>query len=237
MKLNPVQSTNNDTTQNTILSKIRDYVDLRWMDLGDKLPSERILSQLFEVSRRNICDAIETLESYGLVESIAKTGIYLATDRTLFSGVIEGLVSMGEEDFLSVVESRLMLENQSVYFAASRRTDQDLEEIENAFQAYKTKLLSKENALGEDLLFHLAIAKASKNSTIYGMMLQIIPKINSVFIKTRVKDATGFDYEIKKHQAIFEAIKNKDPQEAVRCMNFHFELLHDFCDDFTVRAR
>lgn len=237
MELKPVILKANVDLHNSIISKIRDYVELRKMEQGDKLPSERVLCQFLNVSRRNVCDAFEKLELYGLVTSIPKTGIFINTGRAVFSGVISGIMALGEEDFLSVVESRLMLENKSVYFAACRRTDQDLEDIERALNTYKAKILSKENALEEDLLFHLSIAKASKNSTIYTMMLQIIPKINTAFIRTRVSDEVGFNYEIDKHQAIFEAIKNKDAEEAVRCMDFHFELLNDFCDDFKERVR
>ena len=235
-ELKPIRIKDNVEVHNLIISKIRDYIELRNLTVGDKLPSERVLSETLNVSRRNVCEAIEKLELYGLVKSIPKTGIFVNTGRAVFSGVISGLLTLGEEDFLSIVEARLMLENKAVYFVASRRTDQDLEDIATALHNYKVRILAKENALEEDLLFHLAIAKASKNSVIYTMMLQLIPKINSVFVKTRVSDQDGFDYEIAKHEAIFEAIKNKDPEEAVRCMEFHFELLIDFCNDFKKRV-
>ncbi|WP_179333879.1 FadR/GntR family transcriptional regulator [Winogradskyella costae] len=235
MKLNPVRIKDNIEVNSLILSKIRDFIDLRRLEQGDKLPSERILSQTLDVSRRSIRDAIDKLELYGLVKSIPKTGIFMNTGRIAFTGVIDGMLNMEEEDFLSLIESRLMLENKSVFLAATRRTEDDLINLETALHAYNAKILSSEDALQEDLLFHLAIAKASKNTTIYAMMLQIIPKIIAVFVKTRVCDEDGFNFEIDKHQAIFEAIKNKDAEQAIKAMNFHFELLNEFCDDFKQR--
>ena len=68
------------------------------------------------------------------------------------------------------------------------------------------------------------------------MMLQIIPKIMALFVKTRVSDQEGFNYEVDKHEAIFQAIKNKDAEEAVKCMDFHFELLIEYCNDFKQRV-
>jgi GntR family transcriptional repressor for pyruvate dehydrogenase complex len=125
-----------------------------------------------------------------------------------------------------------MLEAKSVYLAAKRRTDEDLVKIEAAFNRYKTKILSGEDALQEDLLFHLAIVKASKNSSINDLMLQITPKIISVFQKTRVTNEEGFIFEVNKHEAILNAIRDKNPDEAVRRMEFHFNLLIEFCSDF-----
>ncbi|WP_179353151.1 FadR/GntR family transcriptional regulator [Winogradskyella vidalii] len=235
MKLSPVRIKDNVEVNSLILSKLRDFIDLRRLELGDKLPSERVLSETLNVSRRSVRDAIDKLELYGLVKSVPKTGIFINTGRIAFTGVIEGMLNIGEEDFLSLVESRLMLENKSVSLAATRRTKDDLIDLEIALNAYNDKISNSEDALQEDLLFHLAIAKASKNTTIYTMMLQMIPKIITVFVKTRVCDEEGFNYEIDKHQAIFDAIKNKDAEQAVKAMDFHFELLNEYCNDFKQR--
>ncbi|XMO87031.1 FCD domain-containing protein [Algibacter sp. AS12] len=236
MKIKPVRIKDNTEVLNLIVSKIRDFINLRRLDVGDKLPSERVLCETLNVSRRSVNDAIDKLEYYGLVKSVPQTGLFMNTGRVAFSGVIDGILNSGKEDFISLAESRLMLEEKSVFFAASRRTDEDLKEIKAALTRYKDKILSRKNALEEDLLFHLAIAKASKNVTIYNMMLQIIPKLISVFVKTRVKDEEGFNYEINKHEAIFQAIKNRDPEEAIKRMEFHFELLIEYCNDFKQRT-
>lgn len=236
MKLEPVRIKDNIEVHNLVISKIRDFIKLRRLDQGDKLPSERVLCETLNVSRRSVREAIDKLEFYGLVKSIPKSGIFINTGGVLFTGIIEGMLDLGKEDFLSLNEFRLMLENKAVFFAATRRTNKDLDDIEAALNKYKSKILSEEDALQEDLLFHLAIAKASKNTTIYAMMLQIIPKIIGVFIKTRVSDSEGFNYEIDKHKAIFQAIKNRDAELAVKSMEFHFELLIEYCNDFKERV-
>jgi len=239
--LKPVRIKDNVKVHNLVISKIRDYIELRKLELGDKLPSGRVLSETLKISRRNVNEAIEKLELYGLVQSVPQAGIFINTERVAFIGVIEGILTLEvltleEEDFLSIVEFRLILENKAVFFAAARRTSEDLEAIEVALNKYKSKILSKENALQEDLLFHLAIAKASKNSMIYKAMLQIIPKLIEIFKKTRVCDEEGFNYEIDVHEAIFQAIKSKDVEQAVKSMEFHFKLLIAFCNDFRQRV-
>ena len=59
-----------------------------------------------------------------------------------------------------LVETRILLELKSSSLAALRRTDADLVQMKNALEAYKEKVLAGEDAVQEDLLFHLAIAKA-----------------------------------------------------------------------------
>ncbi len=223
----------NIEVHNKIISKIRDYINSRNLEPGDKLPSERVLSEQFNLSRRNIGEAIEKLEFYGLVKSVPQAGTFLASiGRIALNGIIEDVIALEEEDFLSLVETRLMLESKSVSLASLRRTDEDLNKIEDALNKYKVKILSGKDALQEDLLFHLAIAKATKNNTINALMLQIAPKIILTFQKTRVTDKEGFEFEIKRHEAIYKAIKNQNPEEAVIAMEHHFEKVVKFCNEY-----
>ena len=216
-----------------IISKIKDYIKSKNLAPGDKLPSERVLSEKFNVSRRNVGEAIEKLELYSLVKSVPQSGTFVAEIGNIaINGIIEDIITLKKEDFLSLVETRIMLEVKSVYLAAQRRTEEDLFNIEVAFNRYKAKILSGEDSFQEDMLFHLSIAKACKNSTINALLLQIAPNIIIAFEKARVCDDDSILYEIEKHEAILLAIKNKNPKQAVLEMNKHFELLISFCDEF-----
>ena len=120
--------------------------------------------------------------------------------------------------FKSLVETRILLELKTVRLAATRRTEEDLENLEEALIAYKEKALNGQDAVQEDLLFHLAIAKASGNSTMNTFMLIIIPEIITNFQKYHVCDAGLTKRGIDDHQAIFDAIKEQNPQLAKQKM-------------------
>lgn len=233
MNLEILTKSDNRKIQNVIISKIRDLITHKNLEQGDKLPSERVLSEKFGVSRRNVREAIEKLEFYELVKSIPQSGTFIANiGQIAMIGIIDEMVTLEKQNFKSLVETRMLLESKTAYLAAKRRTKEDLENIEEALNNYRTKLLIGENAIQEDLLFHLAIAKASGNSTINALMLQITPKILSVFEQTRVCDEEGFIYEVKKHETIFEAIKDQDSKLAVESMEFHFKMLTEFCNNY-----
>ena len=70
MKLEILTKSDNDKIQNLIISKIRDLINYKNLEPGDKLPSERMMSEKFETSRSNVREAIQKLEFYGLLKSI-----------------------------------------------------------------------------------------------------------------------------------------------------------------------
>lgn len=93
-------------------------------------------------------------------------------------------------------------------------------------------MLNREDALQEDLLFHLAIARASGNTTMNAFMLKITPKIISIFENNRICDYDKFILELQRHETVFEVIKNKNVTKAIEGMEMHFEMLADFCKNF-----
>nr|WP_284041136.1 FadR/GntR family transcriptional regulator [Polaribacter sp. Z022] len=216
-----------------IISKIQEYIKSRNLQPGDKLPSERVLSENFKVSRRNVVEAIEKLESFSLVKSVPKSGTFVAEIGNIaLNGIIDDIIILKKENFLSLVETRIMLEEKSVELAAKRRKRKDLKNIETALDNYKSKILSGQDALQEDMLFHLAIAKASKNTTINTLLLKITPNIITTFEKTKVNDEFSITYEVNKHEAIFNAIRDKKPKQAVKAIKSHFEMLIKYCERF-----
>lgn len=230
MKLEVLTKNENKDVQNAIISKIRDLINFKNLEPGDKLPSERMLSDKFEVSRSNVREAIQKLEFYGLLNSIPQSGTFVANIGVIaLNGMIEDILRLEKQDFKSLVETRILLELKSAALAATRRTEEDLEEIKDALDAYKEKAISGQDAVQEDLLFHLAIAKASKNSTINTFMLIITPEIIINIEKHHVCSDGLAISGISEHEQIFEAIKSQNPQLAKEKMKIHFKTLYEYC--------
>lgn len=230
MKLEIPVKTDNSNIQKEIISKIGELINFKNLEPGDKLPSERMLSDKFGVSRSNIREAIQKLEFYGILNSIPQSGTFVANIGVIaMNGMIEDILLLDEPDFKSLVETRILLELKTVRLAATRRTEKDLAYIEEALNAYSKKVLNGEDAVQEDLLFHLAISKASGNSTMNNFMLIIIPEIITNFQKHHVCDAGLSQRGIAEHQAIFEAIKEQNPQLAKQKMKDHFKELYQYC--------
>ena len=230
MKLEILTKPENYSIQKKIISNIRDLINLKNLEPGDKLPSERMLSEKFEVSRGNVRESIQKLESYGLLNSIPQSGTFVANIGVIaMNGMIEDILRLEDPDFKSLVETRILLELKTARLAALRRTDKDLVELKLALEAYKEKVLNGEDAVQEDLLFHLAIAKASGNSSMNNFMLIIIPEIITNFEKYHVCDKGLANEGIKEHQAIYNAIEIRNPKLAKQKMKDHFKVLYQYC--------
>ncbi|MFD2588707.1 FadR/GntR family transcriptional regulator [Croceitalea marina] len=230
MKVEVLTNTEKQDVQQSIIAKLRDLIEYKNLEPGDKLPSERMLSEKFGVSRSNIREAIQKLEFYGILYSKPQSGTFIADiGRVAMSGMMEDILGLEEPDFKSLVETRILLELKTVRLAALRRTEEDLEALQSALNAYKKKVLNKEDALEEDLLFHLAIAKASKNSSMNTFMLIITPEIITNFEKYHVCDSNQSFKGIQEHEDIFMAIKDQNPKRAKEMMKVHFNVLYQYC--------
>ncbi len=230
MKVEKLAKVDGLNVQKSIIANIRDLINHKNLEPGDKLPSERMLSEKFEVTRSNVREAIQKLEFYGLLKSIPQSGTFVANIGVIaMNGMIEDILRLEDPDFKSLVETRILLELKTVRLAALRRTDKDLEKMKEALDAYTQKVLKGEDAVQEDLLFHLAIAKASGNSTMNTFMLIITPEIITNFEKYHVCDKSLATLGIEEHLSIYNAIKNQDPQLAKQKMKEHFSVLYQYC--------
>ena len=216
--------------QKRIIAQIKALINNKNYEPGDKLPSERMLAEKFEVTRSNIRDSIQTLEFYGLVKSIPQSGTFVADiGITALNGMIDDILNLPSPSFKDLVEARIFLELKGVKLAALRRTEDDLIHLENALAAYSDKVIRGEDAVQEDLLFHLAIAKASGNPTLNTFMLKITPEIITNFEKHHVCDKDTAFKGIQEHKDILDAIRSMDTVEAKNAMKKHFKNLYQYC--------
>ncbi len=230
MKLQVFSKNDNQKIQNFIISKIREHINYKNLEPGDRLPSERMLSEKFEVSRSNVREAIQKLEFYGLLKSRPQSGTFVANIGVIaLNGMIDDILSLENPDFKSLVETRILLELKTVKLAALRRSEEDLTRLKEALDAYRTKVMNGEDAVQEDLLFHLAITKSAGNSTMVRFMLIITPEIITNFEKYHVCDESQKLLAIDEHQHIFNAIEKMDPQLAKDAMKRHFLMLYQYC--------
>lgn len=230
MRLDFVARSESKKVHDEIICKIRDLINYKHLEPGDKMPSERMMAQKFGVSRGNLREAIQQLEFYGLLKSIPQSGTFLANIGVVaLNGMVDDILQLEEPDFKSLVETRILLELKSVRLASLRRTEEDLSQIEDALHAYSEKVRKGEDAVEEDLLFHLAIANASGNSTLNTFMLKITPEIITNFEKYHLCDTNQAFLGIDEHQAVYDAIVRQDPKLAKIKMKEHFKALYQYC--------
>lgn len=212
-----------------IINQIKELIVSGQLKPGEKLPAERKLSEKLMVSRTAVRDAIKKLEFYGIVKTHPQSGTVVAgMGVTALQGLISDILRVDGSDFKSLVETRVILEINSVQLAAERRTDENIIKIKAALEKYHDKLVKGELTVEEDLLFHLEIAEASQNPVLKSLMMVITPDIIANFVKY---DVCGDDIKAeryKEHQNILTQIINRNPNEAKLAMDIHLNSIRNF---------
>lgn len=222
MKISLIDKNSNRLIQNNVIAKIRDLINSKNLERGEKLPSERDMSERFNVKRNHIREAIRKLEFYGVLKSMSQSGTILSIGLVGFNGIVDEIIELDAPSFNELVETRISLELKIVKLASQRRTEFDLKRIKEALIAFRNKIIAGENYLEEDLLFHIAIAKASKNNTLLSLMLLITPSILNTYDRDSVCEGDKVISEIKKHENILLAIEQQNEEVASKMMEDHF---------------
>ena len=218
-----------ETSADKIIKQIRSLIASGQLKPGDRLPSERNLAEKLGVGRAHVRDAIRKLEFYGILKTLPQSGTVVAgIGLTALVGLISDVLKIEENDFTSLVETRVLLEINAAKFAAERRTEEDIIELEKAMEAYRKKIKNKEVAVEEDLMFHLKIAEAAKNSVLKSLMLIITPDIVRNYLKYKVCDEETEFKAFQEHQKILEYIIKKDSESAGKMMQEHLKDVMEF---------
>lgn len=212
-----------------IIRQVRELITSGQLKPGDKLPPERKLAEKLGVGRSNVRDAIKKLEFYGILKTLPQSGTVVAgIGITALEGLISDVLKIENSDFASLVETRVLLETESAKLAALRRTDQDIEDIQQALDAYASKIKLNQQAVEEDLMFHLKIAEASKNAVLKSLMLIITPDIIKNFIQLDIcKDGRSVDV-LEEHEIILKHIIAQEPEAAAEAMRIHLKDVFDY---------
>jgi DNA-binding FadR family transcriptional regulator len=124
-------------------------------------------------------------------------------------------------------EFRIALEGEAASLAASRRTNEDLNAIADAFQAMAQAVRSGEVGAEADIRFHNAIAAATKNKVFESAMealavhtLQGITVTRNLSLRVGRKRLETVQAE---HKLIYDEIRESNPDRARDAMRSHID--------------
>lgn len=218
-----------ETPVDKIIRQIRDSISSGQLKPGDRLPSERHLSEKLGVGRSHLREAIRKLEFYGILKTRPQSGTFVAgLGIPALEGLITDMLGLQGRDFKSLVETRVILETNLAELAAINRTEKDILDIEKALIAHRTKIEQNKDAVEEDFLFHLKIAEASKNSVLKSLMLIITPDIMHYFKKHNVCGEGRSSSAVDQHQVLLKHIINKDADAAGETIQRHLSDISEY---------
>lgn len=222
----PLKSDFEIVRRNKVYEEVAKQIErliLKKLKPGDKLPSERELAEMLQVSRSSIRDAIRGLELMGLVEPRQGAGTIVRerSGQSLITPFANSLTHR-RELVTELLDFRKMLEPPLAARAATHASPEEIAEMEEILQRQEEKQSQGEFAIAEDSEFHYSIALASGNSVV----LKVIDTLMDLLRDTREYSLQVEGRPPKSlagHRRILAAIKRHDAEAAKAAMRRHIE--------------
>jgi len=187
---------------------------------GSKIPSESELGLTLGVSRNTIRAALNRLNALGILEARQGEGYFLKDiDVDIFANLQLPIFLEASSNLETLTEFRIGVESQGAYLAALKAEDDDLGEMESILRSAEDDLKDHERFALHDMNFHLALAKASRNSMIY-RSVEMIKTLYTVWLRSFVR-IHGNAESHAFHCRIFAAVSGSDAIEARTAMTEH----------------
>ena len=227
----PFQKIEAEKLSQTVVHQIELLILRGILRPGERLPSERELSEKLGVSRPSLREAVASLQDRGLLTSRPNAGIFVAD--VLGSAFAPGLVALfssHEEAVFDYVSFRRDMEGLAAERAAKLGSDTDLRVIATIFAkmeaAHQKRDPTDEAEL--DANFHMAIIEASHNVVMLHMMRSMYDLLRQgVFYNRQImfKNRLTRDHLLDQHRAINLGVQARDPVAARTAVDAHMNFI------------
>lgn len=210
-----------DTPVPLIKAKILDMIRAGHLGEEGRLPTERALSQRWDVGRRFVRIALDELEHEGLVWRKQGKGTFAGQPSDPTGDLAARIV--GETDALQVMEARLCIEPELAALCAIRMTSDEIHRLHTLAQRQFEATDPQATELWDGAL-HRLIAQCARNRpllTAFALLDKIRENPNWVEMRARGRSEDSLDLTNREHTAIIDAIAARAPDAARAAMKTH----------------
>ncbi|MBP2451649.1 FadR/GntR family transcriptional regulator [Mycolicibacterium lutetiense] len=213
-----------------VVDQMRRALELGQFRPGDRLPSERELADMLDVSRTTVRAAVAVLEQEGLITvRRGRGGGFTVQAPKYDSAQMRRELRSNKREIRDAFDYRAIVEIGVTRMAAERRRATDVTTLRKLLKAMESALqigMSDQSAQHTtdfqtlDSAFHLGIAQAAQNDRLLEAVLDARRRmwlpVGAIFGRL---EPNANDY----HAAILEAIANRDPDLAAAQMAAHID--------------
>lgn len=202
-----------------IAAEIGRRITLGELKAGAFLPKETEMLTNLKVSRTTLREALKILSTKGFIEAKPRLGTRIRSPE--FWNTLDPVVlswHSDADDQGAVIEElfdlRLSIEPLAARLASRRGTTDDHQNIRKAYQHMTQSHASTEEAIEADIDFHLQIFQAAHNRFLLPVS-SVIRAALTISIPKTIKTSGGLLTSLKMHEAIVDAIEQRDQEKAV----------------------
>jgi GntR family transcriptional regulator, transcriptional repressor for pyruvate dehydrogenase complex len=224
------------------VEQIAEQIKAGDLHAGDRLPSERELAAQMRISRPTLREAIKTLVEAGVLEVRRgqSGGIFVASElvpRELLRSRQE--IRFGE--ISGVLEARRLLEPRVAQLAAVHATEEDFAVMARTIERQRELAASDDFLRHEDLFlqldmkFHLALARATRNSTIVALMRTLLRQLE-IGRDLALRQPPIPEWVVSIHERTLAALRAQDAALIAEVMDEHLAGMERAWEQETGRA-
>jgi GntR family transcriptional regulator, transcriptional repressor for pyruvate dehydrogenase complex len=201
-----------------LIARLRALIADGTYGVGDRLPAEGELSEMFGVGRSTIREAMRVLSNRGLVDVRHGDGTYVAS-RTIRESFEERL---GRAVLTDIYEARIFLELALAELAARRRDAKDAAAMRKCLRQRNRAARAGDVAAyaSADFAFHLAVAKAAKSPALCDVYESFVQTVQPLLIGAVTPEYIRSEGD-RLHSALCDAICDGDLAETRRLVRAH----------------
>ncbi|WP_045392124.1 FadR/GntR family transcriptional regulator [Falsirhodobacter sp. alg1] len=205
-----------------IARRLQEMIRSGELKAGQKLPSQRILSESLNVSRPSLREALLTLETLGLIQTLPARGTFVLDP----SSRPQPTAWRYDDDhtLADVFHTRILIEGEMCRLAAGAMTADMLQKMQDVAAVFENAWHSGDLVahVEADLAFHQAIADACPNrmlANVYRNMRHLLSETQRQPIPNTAPERMR--QSIAEHRDILDALMRNDPDAARDRMQVH----------------
>ena len=214
-----------------IIETIRHDIVTRKLAEGERLPTEKELSERFRVSQPTVREAVRALETLGLVDVLHGSGSFVRgqTDYALASA-LQTLIQLQSVSIMDVLDIRQVLGRHSIERASQDATPEDIEAIALAEAKFsQLGLLKAVNEIFDCIIgFQRAVSAASHNPILHSLESVLLALLHEVQVESLSAHGLRFwrtrALEFQPHRlAILDGLRSRNAKAAREAMDRYFK--------------
>ncbi|MHB1391697.1 MAG: FadR/GntR family transcriptional regulator [Clostridia bacterium] len=212
-----------------IIEQIQQMIMNGSLKNGDKLPPERELTEMFNVGRPALREALKALEVIGLIECRHGQGNYIINNiENNFFKPLSLSFRLSNGNIEEILQLRYIVESFTAEQAALVATEDDIKKLYDIMNNMMDAKTENEKSYF-DKLFHYEIASICKNKLIINLLGSLSYLLDSFIEKTVRMSFFGEDSIEKiynEHTRIIKAIEAHNSEEAIAATNYHLNQIN-----------
>ena len=214
-----------------IIESLRQDIVMRRLRHGERLPSDKELSDRFGVSQPTVREGIRGLETLGLVEVLHGNGSFVRSQGDFaLASALQTLLQLESVGVMEVLDLRQVLGRRSIELAAARATEEDIAAIAQICARFDQlgKVKDIEDVIAVVISFQRAVSAASHNPLLQSLEAFLVALLGEVQAKSLPGRSVRFwrlrAIDFQPHRlAILGGLRSRSPSLARKATDLYFE--------------